>query len=407
MTDTIREATDSTGFRYMTRFHCVGAACESTCCAGWEVQVDQAHHKKLRKSMERSPSERQEFDSSLTIYKGVDRSRGKYALVVLQPGGRCSFLQKDDLCSVHARYGEETLSDTCAVYPRAFAKSGARRELTGSVSCPEVARQLLLHEDAMDLVAIDGSAFVRPTLSQVLPDSPSPYQRHHDVLTNLVSDLLSPSAFPLDSRVFFVAYFANRVGAYLSSTALELDDSRLAADIEQILDPSFLTALDQRYRALELQNSLSIQLVLHVLASRGMKSTDGSTEEALAEYQTRKAYWQGNFGDRIDLYFANYAKNYWVKEWYARSPSLLAHTQSLLVRMALLRFLFFGHPSLRAAEGLDRQTQSTILDRTVVEVVHRFSRQFEHDSAFVKNLESTLAEQGKQTLAHAVCLAKF
>ncbi|MEO8875895.1 MAG: flagellin lysine-N-methylase, partial [Polyangiaceae bacterium] len=161
-----------TAFRYMARFQCIGAACETTCCKGWEIQVDEPHYKKLKKTMARSEAERQKFDAGHRMVRGSDRSRGKFALVVLQPNGDCSYLQSDSLCSLQTTYGEEALSDTCAVYPRAVSQSGSRQELSGAVSCPEVARQLLLHEDAMDLVAADGGSFSRGMISQSIASPP-------------------------------------------------------------------------------------------------------------------------------------------------------------------------------------------------------------------------------------------
>lgn len=33
---------------YLTKFSCIGASCEDTCCAGWKVAVDKTTFQKYR-----------------------------------------------------------------------------------------------------------------------------------------------------------------------------------------------------------------------------------------------------------------------------------------------------------------------------------------------------------------------
>ena len=57
--------------------------------------------------------------------------------------GRCSFLQKDNLCKMYLNYGENMLCDTCRMYPRHIEEFENVREYSLSISCPEVVRMLL------------------------------------------------------------------------------------------------------------------------------------------------------------------------------------------------------------------------------------------------------------------------
>lgn len=122
---------------YYPEFQCIGGKCPDTCCAGWEIVID---------------------DRSLTAY-------GKY------PGGfgnrlrnsidfkkksfrqydrRCAFLNEENLCDIYSEAGKGMLCRTCRRYPRHIEEYENVREISLSLSCPEAAR-LILSADRMIL----------------------------------------------------------------------------------------------------------------------------------------------------------------------------------------------------------------------------------------------------------------
>ena len=56
---------------------------------------------------------------------------------------RCAFLDKDNLCDMYKNLGEDSLCKTCREYPRHTEEFEGVREITLSISCPEVARILM------------------------------------------------------------------------------------------------------------------------------------------------------------------------------------------------------------------------------------------------------------------------
>ena len=56
---------------------------------------------------------------------------------------RCAFLNDENLCDMYTALGEKSLCRTCKMYPRHVEEFEDVREMTLSVSCPEVARILL------------------------------------------------------------------------------------------------------------------------------------------------------------------------------------------------------------------------------------------------------------------------
>ena len=126
--------------RYVSRFECIGSACEDACCAGWQVHIDRPHYEKLRDAMARSPAEQDEFERSIEPAPEGQPDPERYAVIRMRPSGQCAFYDEDRLCAVQKRYGPTLLPNGCALYPRHVARVGDRIEVSAALSCPEAAR---------------------------------------------------------------------------------------------------------------------------------------------------------------------------------------------------------------------------------------------------------------------------
>ena len=113
-------------------FQCIAGACPDTCCAGWEVDLD---------------------DDAVRRYRSIPGPLGEeirsaicqedeYTFFRLK-GGQCPFLNKEKLCRLILGLGEDVLSVTCREHPRFW------EETCLSISCPEAARLLL--EEPLEL----------------------------------------------------------------------------------------------------------------------------------------------------------------------------------------------------------------------------------------------------------------
>ena len=118
---------------YFEKFHCLAGACPHSCCIGWEVVVD---------------------DSTAARYREVPGPLGEKLRAALRQdeegdlcfpldGGRCPFLDGENLCEIHRQLGEEATSVTCREHPRFTEDYGPFREITLSASCPKVNDLLL------------------------------------------------------------------------------------------------------------------------------------------------------------------------------------------------------------------------------------------------------------------------
>ena len=117
---------------YFDDFSCLAGSCPDTCCAAWQVVID---------------------EQSLALYRGLGGELGeRVRSALLEEGGetrfamesgRCRLLDPEGLCSVQRALGEQALCRSCAFYPRFVTEIGARRELGLDLSCPEAARLIL------------------------------------------------------------------------------------------------------------------------------------------------------------------------------------------------------------------------------------------------------------------------
>ena len=116
---------------YYKEFTCIADKCEDTCCAGWKIVID-------KKSLNKYKHVKGKF--WFTMLKSVDWIRGIFRQ---DKEKRCAFLNDCNLCEMYANLGEKSLCKTCRLYPRHVEEFEDVREITLSVSCPEVARILL------------------------------------------------------------------------------------------------------------------------------------------------------------------------------------------------------------------------------------------------------------------------
>lgn len=142
--------------RYVSRFSCIGSACEDTCCAGWNVTLDKKTFNAYRQSAH--PEMRKALADSIRRQQG-DTNNLNYGVIALKQDTEACPLMNDGLCNVQNKMGESFLSHTCFSYPRLSRRFAGQYEQALQLSCPEAARQALLAPDAFEF--LEGKITVR------------------------------------------------------------------------------------------------------------------------------------------------------------------------------------------------------------------------------------------------------
>lgn len=115
---------------YYSRFTCIGGACEDTCCAGWQIGIDDESYRSYRNV---------QGDFGRRLRKGINHQERVFRL----HGRRCAFWGRDGLCDIYRELGRDGLCRTCRTYPRHVEDYGDLQEVMLSLSCPEAARLIL------------------------------------------------------------------------------------------------------------------------------------------------------------------------------------------------------------------------------------------------------------------------
>ena len=119
---------------YYDAFKCIADQCPETCCAGWQIVIDEDSLEKYSR-IENSFGNR--------IRNSVDWEEG----IFYQYDRRCAFLNEKNLCDLQSELGEEALCDTCRRYPRHVEEYEGLREYSLSLSCPVAAAMILKEKE--------------------------------------------------------------------------------------------------------------------------------------------------------------------------------------------------------------------------------------------------------------------
>lgn len=115
---------------YYKKFQCIAGECPDTCCAGWQIVIDDRTREKYRRA---------EGAFGNRLHNSIDWKESCFQ----QYEGRCAFLNDENLCDIYQEVGKEMLCRTCRNYPRHIEEFEGSREISLSLSCPEAARLIL------------------------------------------------------------------------------------------------------------------------------------------------------------------------------------------------------------------------------------------------------------------------
>lgn len=436
--------------KYMKNFHCIGGACESSCCQWWRIDIDRQNYKELKRVMDKKPNDREKFRRSVKRNRAETNNERYFAKIVLDgETAFCPFVDQQGLCEIHRRFGDGYLCLTCRTYPRIVNDIFGSITLGAVLSCPEVARKCLLEPDSTSLVTFDPKEIKTDGLALAgrCNDPSMPYNRYIDDLRQIFFEFLSARQYPIVSRLFFLAYLSHRISPFFNHHIHDSDfnEDALAAEVTRLSDPNLLQELSDRYQTLEASMELPLKLINSILSSKEANPISGNlfqgvfkfygleedawtrflsddkeasseiARDVIGTYRSRRDKMLSMFHGQIEIYWENFCKNHCINFLYTDFPNVSEFVESMIFRLTIGSFIMFSHPEVtdlvetqkQIAEGGLTGSTKDALDSIAVESFFKFSRCIEHDKLLWTSIHSAMKNGNLSGLPYMVQLLKF
>lgn len=392
---------------YADSFRCIGSTCEDSCCAGWQVAIDEATYEKYQSV---SPGPLRVLLDANVVRTSEDTGNkipSAFARIKLLPSAECPFHNAERLCQIQVELGERFLSQTCATYPRRTFVIDKLADKTLTFSCPEACRLVLLNPD---LFTSSTGAVHRMNWDDT-KDDPT-LVSYFWPIREFVVGLIRNRTYPLWQRMFLLGLFSRRLEAILRGEIKGGFLAMLKGFSEAIAQGSLRASIETLPTDLALQLGMVLELVKlrssgTLLAPRLFECIDvfskgiGHGPEATLQSMSTE------YGAAYRLYF---------EPFFARHPYIL---ENYLINMIYRRLFPFGNlmvekPSERTATfepakefallatdfalikglliGVAGAHKEDFSVEHVVQTVQSVSKYFEHNSEFVAKAHQILVD---------------
>ncbi|WP_416044601.1 flagellin lysine-N-methylase [Clostridium tyrobutyricum] len=401
----------------MKNFQCIGAKCEDNCCYGWKVSIDNETYKKYRKTNESS--------LKFLLNSNVTRNRSNpspqnYAKIRMKKDGDCPFLEEDKLCKIHEKLGPQFLSKVCRIYPRLTNIVNGIYEKSATLSCPEIARLILLNSNAMEFDEIEESVNIDNNIvSQLYTDNikyANKVKKYFWKLRIFSISLLQNRKYSITNRLIILGLFIKNIQECVNSEKIKLIPSIIQkynniienGDLEEYLNsiPANLNIQvelmkefnDQRFLTRFSKNAQSyINCVIEFL--KGMEYTDKSNIEDIVKLY-RESY--------LDIY-----EPFMKDHEYILENLLVNHVFSKLFSINSKEGVFDDYMKLVIYYSLIKMLligmavyNKKLDENVIIRLVYSFSRAIEHNNVFFNNTFKLFKQNGYNTMAYMAILIK-
>lgn len=423
---------ESITLNYMKNFQCIGPDCNDSCCKDWLVFLSSNDYDIISKKMSTSPELQDELLNKIKVTK-TQEGQNRY-LIQLAGNNRCVFLNNDQLCSIQCRFGETSMPRICSRFPRQIAIIGQRLEISATLACPETARLCLLDPDAMAIVDVPETMIPDSNLRSFSLDvfNTNPYNSNFDFIRAELVHLLNQRTFPVTTRLFFLSYFANRIGSFFHSQSTGDVTASLKKESQYINNKDIQQDLHKRFSQIDLSEKNCLELIQYLmedgladwgpdefknllcqsLMGYGAVRTEGGISIGIADvldkYHYFKNLWNTEFSKEIDQFQSHFFINSIFNLPYAEYHSVFLYIRNLLLTNVLFKFLLFG----LLGNELDvtnktREDKKKILEQWAVHSVQKLSKFIFHNHRIITTLRARIDQQGLTTLPHSVFLIQF
>ncbi|MCG9094401.1 flagellin lysine-N-methylase [Laribacter hongkongensis] len=386
--------------KYVTQFQCIGAACEDTCCAGWNITLDKPVVQFYRR-IKTGPLAGRLKDC-------IKRERSQscdahYALIRLDARtGECPFLE-ERLCAVQLHYGKIALSDTCSIYPRSTRLVAGQLEQGLALSCSEAARKALLSPDAFEFVMHDLTVRKSDIDCSAAHSSFSAEQMSEIRIFCL--QLMRTEGLELWQRLAVLGVFCERLEAWVDAQKEIGLNELIDGFVRTVESGEVLSALAERqpnhdvqaqlfaiflYRKEEISKSTMLSTVRQqvqqsVLEGLGGLKNDADSQVLVGNYRQGLELLQTCLTENTPFLLEHYLLNEIFSALFPfGGRSVYSHYLQLVSRFCVLRLMLAGR--CRANPTLSKEE--------LIDTVQVFCRSFQHNALFAERVNGVLHNTG-------------
>ncbi|UYX52213.1 flagellin lysine-N-methylase [Bacillus thuringiensis] len=361
---------------YIKKFHCIGSQCEDTCCKGWVISVDKNCYDFYKNEKDTALSPYFQECISTTPDSNTDDS---YGAIELTSQGTCPFLTEDNLCKIYLEYGSKGMCKVCTFYPRITKKVNKEYYQTGDLSCPEMARLILLSPKLSKWIVSNNSDDIDFLISNQLNSNYNQIKSIQQILINIIN----MKEYSLSKRLWLISAFIeqlhvlvqkgnhkaikiakNKVEDIKNGKIKNYLEQRLILLIEGILNMINVPSIEPRFKeCLNLfQEGLCIQ-----------PGKEYKINEILTHYHfIYKKYYQP-FTVANGYILENYCMHDFMNNLFPYTiQSLGMQYEKFILCYSILQFMLIGISA--SSKGINKEI--------VIQLFQTFSRTFEHSETF-------------------------
>ena len=392
---------------YYKNFKCIGSKCEDHCCKDWAITIDKKtfeNYKKLKKT-----NFSNKLNSSITRNRKstCDNSYGKFKL----NNGVCPMLSEDRLCEIYLNIGERNMCNTCKTYPRTYNKVNNRIEASLTLSCIEVAKNILLSKECIEFslenrnisnIKFNNEINKNKTKSYVVND--------FDEIRSFCISLIQERKYTIEERLAVLGLFIKNLS--------EINDSNLVNDLIQDYQNRINNNIYHGIlNKLGLENLIGVQNqfcteIYNVILSKGISDNRFIDKfDKAIEYlklnesnikqreEVLNKSLQNEYSDFISEYkyiYENYLVSYIFNSLFPVSNMSLNDTYNdLIIRFSLIKITLIG---------LCGYYKSEMKVDYAVDFIQSFVKVVEHNVTIVEKLKKFLNENNINSLAHMMVM---
>lgn len=390
---------------YFDKFKCIGNECDDHCCKNWSITIDKNSYNKY-KEVEKIDF-RDKLLNNIIVEKDEkdDIKSIRFKLI----NNNCAFLNDNNLCDIYINLGEQSMCNTCKIYPRIFNSVNGYIEKSLMTSCPEVARLVLKNKKPMKFICTEEDIDRIFNISKFIDSykSENIIEKYFQELNLFSVKLMQNRSFTIEDRLVILGLFCN---------SLEKDSSNIIntinyfeKNIENNSYKNISEILSTSYDS-QIQLSLTYSLICVIfnkeysnktfsdfinICKKYLNISENSIESVIEKFEKGIKYYN-SFFDKHSYILENYLVNMiFSKVFPCNAKTVFESYTNLTTNFIYLKFVIIclcGYYKENFSEDI------------IIKIIQSYSVCINHNSSINNYIVDLLKQNNRYTLANIVLM---